>query len=196
MQETSKSIFFKLKDARYATRYLVGDGLDIGVDGDYLGQYTEFFPLIHSCRAWELSDGSAQEVASLENDSFDFVHSSYCLQNLADAKAGLNNWLRVLKPGGHLICIVPDEDLYEQGVFPSNYSFEHKNTFTIYKKFSWSVNSIGIFDLVKNLNYNLEVKKIELLDSTYRYTSSKHKRFDQTLTPVGESAIEFILKKL
>jgi len=193
MQETSKSIFFKLKDSRYATRYLIGDGVDISVDGDYLGQYTEFFPLIQSCRAWEPSDGNCQDMASIEDNVFDFVHASYSLQNLIDAKVGVNNWLRILKPGGHLICIVPDEDLYEQGVFPSNYSFKHKNTFTIYKKSSWSSHSINIFDLIKNLDYDVEVKKIELLDSTYRFTSNQ--RVDQTMTPVGQSAIEFVLRK-
>jgi hypothetical protein len=40
----------------------------------------------------------------------------------------------VLKPGGHLVCLVPDEDLYEQGMFPSTFNDDHKRTLTIAKK--------------------------------------------------------------
>ncbi|MGH1556812.1 hypothetical protein ACRAWD_01360 [Caulobacter segnis] len=36
---------------------------------------------------------------------------------MRDPKEALENWLRILKPGGHLVCLIPDEDLYEQGVF-------------------------------------------------------------------------------
>jgi hypothetical protein len=39
MHESSKSIFGKLHDSRYATRYLVGDGIDIGAGQDQLLQY-------------------------------------------------------------------------------------------------------------------------------------------------------------
>jgi hypothetical protein len=35
--------------------------------------------------------------------------------------------------------------------------------------------------------------KVEQLDATYRYSVA---RFDQTCTPVGESALEFVMRKL
>lgn len=140
-------------------------------------------------------DGDAQQMQSVSENTFDFVHSAHCLEHLVDPKIGLNNWIRILKPGGHLICIIPDEDLYEQGVFPSTYNLDHKHTFTINKKSSWSSYSINVLDLIKNLDHDVEVKKIELMDSTYRYKLSLDQRFDQTLTPVGESAIEFVLRK-
>ena len=193
MHEASKSIFFRLKDSRYATRYLRGDGIDIGSGEDSLGQYYEFFPLMTSLRSWDLEDGDAQYMNSVLENTFDFVHSSHCLEHMMDPKIALNNWIRILKPGGHLICIIPDEDLYEQGIFPSTYNNDHKWTFTINKKSSWSPNSINLLDLIKNLDHDVEVKKIELMDSTYRYNLGM--RIDQTMTPVGESAIEFILKK-
>ena len=47
----------------------------------------------------------------------------------------------MLEPGGHLIVTVPDEDLYEQGHFPSDYNRDHKWTFTIHKPKSWSERS-------------------------------------------------------
>jgi len=198
MYETSKSIFHKLNDSRYATRYLAGDGIDIGAGEDALKQYFEFFPLMRSCRSWDVRDGDAEEMAGVADDSFDFVHSSHCLEHMRDPRRALDNWLRILKPGGHLVCLVPDEDLYEQGIFPSTWNVEHKHTFTIQKPQSWSPVSINLTDLLAGTRCRHSVLKIELLDATYRYRISEYARrdrVDQTKTPVGESAIEFVLRK-
>ena len=199
MHESSKSIFHKIKDSRYATRYLIGNGIDIGAGPDSLAQYYEFFPLIKSCRAWDLADGDAELMAGVADNTFDFVHSSHCLEHMRNPRTALANWLRILKPNGHLICIIPDEDLYEQGVFPSTFNSDHKHTFTIHKKMSWSSESINVVDLLSKVPDPLQIKKIELLDATFRYDLNKKidkPRFDQTLTPVGECAIEFVVKKL
>jgi ubiquinone/menaquinone biosynthesis C-methylase UbiE len=199
MYESSKSIFHKLKDARYATRYVVGHGIDIGAGPDSLSQYREFFPLMRSCRGWDLPDGDAQFMTSVSDQQFDFVHSSHCLEHMRDVSVALHHWLRILKPGGHLICLIPDEDLYEQGVFPSTFNSDHKHTFTIWKKKSWSPQSINLLELLAHTSIPIEVKKIELLDATYRYQFAQltgQKRSDQTTTPVGECAIEFIVKRL
>jgi SAM-dependent methyltransferase len=198
MNESSKSIFHKIKDSRYATRYITGKGIDIGSGNDSLSLYSEFFPLMSECRSWDLEDGDAQMMASVPDEHFDFVHSSHCLEHMYDPHEAIHNWLRILKPGGYLICLVPDEDLYEQGVFPSTFNPDHKHTLTISKKHSWSSSSINIFELIQNISFNCKPIKVELLDATYRYSISSLtsvSRFDQTLTPIGECAIEFILKK-
>lgn len=199
MHESSKSIFHKIKDSRYATRYLIGDGIDIGAGPDSIAQYHEFFPLMRSCRAWDMPDGDAELMETVADNMFDFVHSSHCLEHMRDVKKALGNWIRILKPGGHLICIIPDEDLYEQGIFPSTFNNDHKHTFTIYKKKSWTTKSINVTELLMNLKQKIEIKKIELLDATYRYNLNNtinQARFDQTTTPIGECSIEFIIKKL
>lgn len=199
MKEAGKSIFRKLNDSRFATRYLVGDGIDIGSGDDPLLLYHEFFPLMRSCKPWDLPDGDAELLATVDDNIYDFVYSSHCLEHLHDPHVAINNWLRVLKPGGHMICTIPDEDLYEQGVFPSTFNSDHKNTFTIFKKNSWSPKSVNVLDLISQCKYDIDVKKIELLDATYRYKIDRlltdSKRFDQTSTPIGECAIEFILEK-
>jgi len=199
MHESSKSVFHKIKDSRYATRYIVGDGVDIGAGEDTIGQYYEFFPLMTSCRGWDLPDGDAQLMESVADATFDFVHSSHCLEHMRDPKEALENWLRILKPGGHLVCLIPDEDLYEQGVFPSTFNTDHKHTFTIFKKTSWSSASINLTEFLASLSASVEIKKIELMDATFRYELNQRigvDRFDQTRTTVGECAIEFVLKKL
>jgi SAM-dependent methyltransferase len=193
MHETSKAQMRRLADIRFATRYFVGVGIDIGSGDDQLSQYAELLPLIKSCRDWDTMDGDAQLLADVGDDSFDFVHSSHCLEHMRDPYAAVGNWLRVLKPGGHLVVTVPDEDLYEQGVFPSTYNTDHKWTFTICKSSSWSPRSVNMFDLLRASCAVAEIVKLDRLDAMYRY---RLRRFDQTLTPVAECAIEFILRKL
>ena len=58
---------------------------------------------------------------------------------------------------------VPDEDLYEQGTFPSSFNRDHKWTFTIFQEISWSSRSINILDLVKFLGKEADVVKVEQL---------------------------------
>jgi len=192
MKEASKSIMRRLHDSRFATRYFVGEGIDIGAGLDPISLYGEFFPLMAPMRLWEVDDGDAQIMDGVGDQSFDFVHSSHCLEHLLDPKEGLINWFRILKDGGHMIITVPDEDMYEQGIFPSRHNEDHKWTFTIYKASSWSKASINLIDLVKDLGAKCEIVKIERLDATYRQNLP---RMDQTITPVGECGIELVIRK-
>ena len=171
----------------------MGTGIDIGAGEDNLGNYTYIFPKLIDVFPWDVSNGDAQYLQSVSDNFFDFVHSSHCLEHLHDPYIGLQNWWRVLKPGGYMIVIIPDEDLYEQGVFPSKFNGDHKWTFTIYKEKSWCEKSINLFDIIKSLD-RYKICKLELLDSTFNYDI---KNQDQTMTScLTESAIEFILQKL
>lgn len=189
--ETSKSIMRRLRDSRFISRYFVGDGIDIGAGGDPLGNYSEFFPLMKSVRSWDLPDGDAQLMASVPDNSFDFVNSSHCLEHMRDPVEAMRNWSRIVKPGGYLVLLVPDEDLYEQRVWPSRFNWDHKTTWTIQKTKSWSPVSVNCTSLLHQFP-ELQILKLELLDESYRY--SVHDQ-DQTLTQIGESAIELILRK-
>ena len=192
MKETSKSVMRRIHDTRFATRFFVGKGIDIGAGTDPLSLYAEQFPAMSQLRIWDVGDGDAQLMRGVEDHSVDFVHSSHCLEHLYSPSEGLRNWLRIVRPGGHVVVTVPDEDLYEQGNFPSRANADHKVTFTIFKPRSWSPRSINVIDLVAGLGAAVEVVKIELLDATYRYNLPP---LDQTLTPTGECAIEIILRK-
>lgn len=192
MKETSKSVMRRLHDNRFVTRYLVGDGIDIGCGSDPISLYGELFPLMKSLKPWDLGDGDAQLLANVADESFDFVHSSHCLEHMVDPVEALGNWFRVLRPGGHLIIMVPDEDLYEMGVFPSRNNADHKWTFTLWKEGSWCDKSVNVVDLIKKLGNAAQPIKLELLDGSYRY---RLPRIDQTLTPIGECAIEIVIRK-
>jgi SAM-dependent methyltransferase len=192
MKECSKSIARRLADVNFTSRYFVGHGLDIGGKPDPLMLYQELFSRMESVRTWDWEDGDAQFLASVDDDSIDFVHSSHCLEHLVDAYIGLRNWFRVLKPGGHLVVTIPDEDMYEQGVFPSTFNRDHKWTFTIFKDESWSEKSVNVIELLKSLGREADIIKVEQLNSTYRFNLP---RYDQTLSPVGECGLEFVVRK-
>lgn len=190
--ETTKSIARRSYDKRYATRYLVGTGIDIGAGIDSIGRYAPLFPLMGEVWAWDKDDGDAMAMEGVDEATFDFVHSSHCLEHVRDPAVALQNWVRICKPGGHILVIVPDEDLYEQGVWPSTYNTDHKWTFTIGKPDSWSPCSINVVELVQQVWGEVEVLKIELLDNNHFYGAQ---RFDQTQTMLGESAIEIVLRR-
>lgn len=192
MKECSKSIARRLADSRYVRKYFRGRGVDIGGAPDPLILYREFFPLLESVKTWDLDDGDAQFMAGVADETFDFVFSSHCLEHLNDPVEGLQNWLRVTRPNGYIIFAIPEEDLYEQGVFPSTFNRDHKNTFTMLKSKSWSPRSVNVLEMLSHLGPAAAVEKIELLDATYRYDLP---RIDQTMTPVGESAIEVVIRK-
>lgn len=173
-------------------RYLVGRGIDIGGKPDPLTLYAELFPLMGDVKIWDLEDGDARFMAGVPDDTYDFVHSSHCLEHLDDPEEGLRNWLRITRPGGFVIVMIPDEDLYEQGVFPSTFNLDHRRTFTIYKEKSWSDRSVNVLNMLSRIGPAARIEKIELLNGSYRYELP---RFDQTSTPIGECAIEFVVRK-
>lgn len=192
MKECSKSIMRRLADPRFSNAYFCGHGVDIGGKPDPLGLYQSLFSGMKTCKTWDLEDGDAQFMDSAEDASFDFVHSSHCLEHMMDPKVAILHWFRILKPAGHLILTVPDEDLYEQGVWPSTHNLDHKWSFSLFKNTSWCEQSISILELVQTLGEAADIRKLEVLDQSYRYDLP---RYDQTRTPIAECGIEIIIRK-
>lgn len=193
VNEASKSSHRRSFDRRFATRFLRGNGIDVGSGSDPISKSSFMFPFIQSIDHWDIEDGDAMLMETVADNSYDFLHSSHCLEHLTDPYMGLGNWIRIVKSGGFLIVTVPDEDLYEQRIFPSKFNPDHKFTFTISKDSSWSPASVNIFDLLGKFNSAVRIIKIELLDSGFDYNMPTT---DQTLGMFSESAIEFILEKL
>ena len=192
MRECSKSVARRLADSNFLRRYFVGKGVDIGGKPDPLSLYTGVFDRMSEVRVWDLEDGDAQYMSGVPDGHFDFVHSSHCLEHLVDPLTGLKNWLRVTRPGGHVVVTVPDEDLYEQGVFPSTFNRDHKWTFAVCKQSSWSQRSLNVVDLVRELGPTAELVRLEQLSTGYRFDLP---RYDQSMSPVAEFSIEFVLRK-
>lgn len=191
---TSISIQRRIADHRFSTRYFVGRGLDVGGGGDTLALFQEFFPMATSISCYDVENGDAQVLRNVASESFDFLYSSHCLEHMRDVREALSNWLRVVRSGGHLVIQVPDEDLYEQGQWPSRYNSDHKFTFTISKVKSWSPVSVNLLDLLKEFSPLAKIISLAQIDQGFR-TRMVPAGVDQTRTPLAECGIEFVLKK-
>ena len=142
-------------------------------------------------KPWDLDDGDAQVMAGVPDEAYDFVHSSHCLEHMRDPTEAFANWLRICRPGGYVIITIPDEDLYEQGRFPSTFNRDHKTTWTISKSQSWSPVSINLFNFLGQFGNQIEILKVELINDAFVYDQRRH---DQTLL-AAECAIEFVVRK-
>ena len=154
MNETSKS---RKRWGPLEHAVLTGAGIDIGCGPD---------PVTPTVRQFDLADGDANHITRHVHEQFDFVYASHCLEHMHDPRQAVLEWWQLVKPGGHLFFHVPDEDLYEQGVFPSRFNHDHKATFTIAKDRSWSPVSINVRDLAASLPGG-EVVRLVLQDFGY-----------------------------
>lgn len=136
---------------------LRGEGIDIGCGPD---------PVFPHVMPFDLADGDANDILAHVQRRFDFVYASHCLEHMRDPRAAIAQWWQLVKPGGVLFVIVPDEDLYEQGFWPSRFNRDHKWTFTIAKRASWSPVSVNLLDLARSLPDG-EVLDIRLFDQGY-----------------------------
>jgi SAM-dependent methyltransferase len=139
--ETSKT--WRIRGPEFSRQYLQGRLIDIGCGPD---------PIVAHAERFDLQDGDAQYVADVrQHAAYDTVYSSHCLEHMRDVPAALEQWWKLVRPGGHLILVVPDEDLYEQGAWPSLFNGDHKATFRLGKGGSWSPVSYDLEQLVCNL---------------------------------------------
>lgn len=163
MHEASKTN--SIRDPLFQTHYLQGRVIDIGCGEDLVCPGAEPFDRPH---------GDAQEITRLrENEAYDTVHSSHCLEHMRDPVVALDQWWALVKPGGYLIIIVPDEDLYEQGYWPSRFNHDHKATFRMEKPDSWSPVSHDIKKLIQRLP-GAEIIEIKRQDSGFDYSLISH----------------------
>lgn len=204
--ETSKAIPRRLRDPAFHQKYFVGTGLDVGAGGDPLSRYVRLFPLLERVATFDVPGSEAEHVgdattlAGLPDAIFDFVHSSHCLEHIADYEQALVNWLRVTTPGGHVIVLVPDWELYEHETWPSVFNMDHKHCFTMKPPTAprWLAmynagELVSVPQLLEKVvtNYGAGVVRCELLEGTYLPDVIT----DQTIG-IGECAIEFVLRKL
>lgn len=178
MKEASKAL------KRRGLRYLTGNGIDIGAGPDCVpGAYD-----------WDLKDGDAQYLASVDDASYDFVHSSHCLEHMVNPTVALQNWVRVCRPGGYIVVTIPDEELYEHNMWPSRFNSDHKWSFRIYRGTKLHAKSINVVDLLRYVWKDTEIISISRIEDGFDWSADKMK--DQTGPIDGpECAIEIILRK-
>lgn len=65
----------------------------------------------------------ATDLSKILTDQYDFILSSHSLEHVANPIKALKEWLRVLKPGGAIILVVPDKF----------HTFDHKRPYTTFE---------------------------------------------------------------
>lgn len=164
----------------FFTKYIQGKGIDIGHGGT---------PLTEDCDGWEIDNGDATFIDK-PPESYDWVYSSHVLEHLDNPGEAIQNWWKLVKPNGHLIIAVPDEDIYEDGKWPSVGNPDHRNTFTIHKDKSWSPDSINIMDLVAKLDRH-KIVYVSICDERYNYQESPHGPTNSR----AERQVEIVVRK-
>ncbi len=202
MSETHKLYNYRKKNGY--DLFFNGIGIDIGGGHDTLSK--EVFNGITDITSYDTSLGlgyDANTCHDLDDESFDFVYSSHCLEHLDDPASAIRHWVRICKKGGFLVCCVPHEIFYEKCKWPSKANPRHKSSWTL----EWKSNlpkSIHTPDFLKSLESE------SLVDTVYAKTilenfDFNHFDLDQTFyfpgdnTPASGVAIcqiEFVLKKL
>jgi SAM-dependent methyltransferase len=198
---TSLALQRRLRDPRFAECYFVGDAIDIGAGPDSLGHHD--WPNLRSVRDYDKQQGDAALMAGVEPESYDLVYSSHALEHIDQPGDVLRRWWRLVKPGGHLVLVVPDEDLYEQRRWPPAQNSDHRNTYTLHKpdrwsltkpgweSSSWSPVSVNLLSLAMELPA-CRIVRAEWLEAGFDYAADVH---DQTATQTCECGIEIVLRK-
>ena len=107
MNEMTKSHPARLRAGDY--EWIKGKTLDIGCGDDPIKSSPS-----RTVIPWDLADGDATLLASIDDKSIDCIVSAHCLEHLHDPETALQNWSRVLKEGGYAYILVPLYSCYEK----------------------------------------------------------------------------------
>ena len=173
-------------------KYFTGYGVDVGSGPDHIGKWAGKFKGIQNVKAWDMPDGDAQYLATIDDDSLDFVHSSHCLEHMRQWDIALSNWTRVVKPGGYLVITIPDWELYEHRKWPSRFNSDHKWAFSLTEN---SLNAPVVYLTKDNLEAaGFIVHKLWRVEDGFDFNLPD--MVDQTAYVTGaECAIEMVLEK-
>jgi SAM-dependent methyltransferase len=159
-------------------RYCRGIGLDVGYGGDLVSP---------NAYGYDVEDGDAEVLQGIPDEGFDFVHSSHVLEHMADVELALRNWWRVVRPGGYLLLLVPDRDLYEKRQhLPSRWNRDHKHFFLLDREDP--PDTLAIVPLIERT-----LPEVEFI--YYKICDEGHTVEDPSVHSDGEYSIEVVLRK-
>lgn len=148
----------QINGADFYQRFMSGSVLDIGCGPDLVVEHAQPF---------DQEQGDANNILEyIPAESVDCVHSSHCLEHMFDPVRCLQGWWQCVRPGGFIITVVPEENLYEQHLWPSRFNDDHKSTFRLGGGDSWSPVSFDILKLHKDLP-DIEILQADIHDKNY-----------------------------
>ena len=124
-------------------------------------------------------------------ETYNTVYSSHCLEHLNDPLQVIKDWYKLVKPGGTLVLLLPDFDLYEHGEWPSRFGEGHKWAFSTRRPSSEFL--INVYDLDPDPATTPPPVRIITCDTNYNYQLPPG--VDQTLTSNVEANIEVVWEK-
>lgn len=179
MQESSKTR--RIRSANFDKIYFSGSVLDIGCGNDLVVPHAQAFDQQH---------GDANNILDyLGADSFDTVNNSHCLEHMFHPDKTIQDWWRLVKAGGHMVTVVPHEDLYEQRQWPSLFNADHKATFRLQNNDTWSEFSFDLYELCKSLP-SAKIISAEIQDQGYNYGLQKFEAENYNLRAIRGKHIE------
>ncbi len=103
--------------------------LDIGYKGYDNPELLTFAP--HAIGVDLDTPGYDGRRLPFDDASIDTVCASHCLEHISDYVGAIQDWHRVLKIGGFLVCAVPSMQLYEKKRNPpSKHNTDHKRFYS------------------------------------------------------------------
>jgi len=149
-----------MRSSDFYSKYMKDSVLDIGCGPDLVVPHATPF---------DQEDGDANEILNyFKPESFSCVHSSHCLEHMKNPRKSIADWWTLVKPGGYLITVIPDEELYEQGYWPSLFNSDHKSMFRVDGVSKHPEVSVNIKDLIGQLP-DAKIISIERHDRNYCY---------------------------
>lgn len=167
----------------------VGKGIDVGCGDNPLP--------FDGVTTFDMPDGDANNLAAyFPENHFDYLHASQCLEHMHAPRGAIDNWLRVVRPGGHAIITIPSWELYEGRRWPSAFNPDHKSTWSMEGYSSPAgKNHIHVPELMRRMESTCEILLCRELVRHYDHSVGTMR--DQTLPESAgvEPWIEFVLRK-
>lgn len=100
--------------------FCIGKGCDIGFGGDKIMKtncdgidYATPYAYTGKDKV-DIACDVMNEPVPVGNNTYDYVYSSHLIEDFEDTKVALIEFIRILKNGGNLILVFPDQKVYEE----------------------------------------------------------------------------------